>query len=310
MSLTSRSEAVRPADVAVRCSGLTKDYGAGNGLFDLDLEVRTGEVFGFVGPNGSGKSTTIRLLMNLISADRGSATLFGLDSCRQSTELKRRVGYLPGELPLYPGMRAGQVVTLLARLRGGVPQVSIAQLADRFDLDLSRKYSELSHGNKQKVSLVQAFMHDPDLLILDEPTLGLDPLIQREFIDLVRQRSRAGVTILLSSHVLSEVQVACDRIGLIRAGRLARTGSLEELRTIRKHRIEAVVADEADLPALSALPGVTEVRHEGQRWEFTVTGDMGPAVGVLIQAGLAEIDSAELSLEEVFLAEFDKVDLS
>lgn len=237
MSLAAEADPVSGAVVAIRCDGLTKDYGQGNGVFDLDLQVGRGEVFGFVGPNGSGKSTTIRLLMNLISADRGSARIFGLDTCRHSTVLKKRLGYLPGELPHYPGMRARQVVTLLANLRGGVPQASIDGLAERFALNLDRKYSELSHGNKQKVSLVQAFMHDPELLILDEPTLGLDPLMQHEFIGLVRQRAAAGVTVLLSSHVLSEVQVACDRIGLVRTGRLMRTGTLDELRTIRRHRV-------------------------------------------------------------------------
>lgn len=291
-------------DVVVTCRGLTKDYGGGNGLFDLNLDVLRGEVFGFVGPNGSGKSTTIRLLMNLISADAGSATIFGQDTCRHSTQLKRHLGYLPGELPHFPGMRAGQVVTLLARLRGGVPQSNIDELAERFALDLSRKYSELSHGNKQKVSIIQAFMHDPELLILDEPTLGLDPLMQREFIDLVRERSLTGTTVVLSSHVLSEVQVACDRIGLIRAGRLIRTGTLNELRSIRKHRVVAVLADESDVPLLDTLPGVSDVRHEANRWQFTVTGEMGAAVGLLARAGLEEIDSAELSLEEVFLAEY------
>lgn len=304
MSLAAEADPVAGAGVAIRCDGLTKDYGHGNGLFDLDLEVSRGEVFGFVGPNGSGKSTTIRLLMNLISPDRGSATIFGMDTRRHSTALKKRLGYLSGELPQYPGMRARQVVALLAKLRGGVPQGNIDTLAERFALDLDRKYSELSHGNKQKVSLVQAFMHDPELLILDEPTLGLDPLMQHEFISLVRQRAATGATVLLSSHVLSEVQVACDRMGLIRAGRLMRTGTLNELRTLRKHRVQAIVADGLERARLVAVPGVADVRRDAGRWEFTVTGDMGPVIHLLAEVGLEEIDSAELSLEEVFLAEY------
>lgn len=291
---------------AVSCRGLTKDYGGGNGLFDLDLDVETGEVFGFIGPNGAGKSTTIRLLMNLVRADRGTAQLLGMDSRHDSTELKRHIGYLPGELPQYPGMKAGQVVALLANLRGGVAQDRIDALADRFDVDLGRSYTALSHGNKQKVGLVQAFMHGPELIILDEPTLGLDPLMQREFRALVRERAQEGSTILLSSHVLSEVQLACDRIGLIRAGRLVRTGTLEELRTVRTHRIDAVIAGTFDVEACAALPGVADVHLDGDRLTCQVTGDVSGLLGLLAAADTKELDSAELSLEEVFLAEYSR----
>src|SRR5665647_581710 len=186
---------------AVVCAGLTKDYGQGHGVFDLDLGIARGEVFGFIGPNGAGKTTAIRLLMDLIRPDRGAATLLGLDARRDSLAIKRRVGYLPGELPQFPGVSAGYVIGLLAGLRGGVEPERIRALADRLDLDLGRKFSDLSHGNKQKVGLVQAFMHEPDLLILDEPTLGLDPLMQREFRTLVEESVAAGATVLLSSHV-------------------------------------------------------------------------------------------------------------
>lgn len=298
---------VRPDDLlapAIECHGLTKDYGSGAGLFDLDLAIARGEVFGFIGPNGAGKTTAIRLLMNLIAPDRGSARIFGLDTRRHSTDLKRQIGYLPGELPQYPGMRAGQVLLLLANLRGGLDQRRINDLADRFDVDLSRKYADLSHGNKQKVGLVQAFMHDPELLILDEPTLGLDPLMQREFRTLVRERATTGSTVLLSSHILGEVQLACDRIGLIRSGRLLRAGTLDELRSVKTHRLEAVLGRRLDPADVAQVPGVSDVQLDGDRLTCAITGDMRALLEMLASAGTREFDSAELSLEEVFLAEY------
>jgi len=292
------------ADVAVVCSGLTKDYGQGHGVFDLDLAIHRGEIFGFVGPNGAGKTTTIRLLMDLIRPDRGRATLFGLDSRRHSLELKRRIGYLPGELPQFPGVSAGYVVGLLAGLRGGVDPARIRALAGRLDLDLGHRYERLSHGNKQKVHLVQAFMHSPDLLVLDEPTLGLDPLIQREFRVLVEEAVAAGSTVLMSSHVLAEVELLCHRIGLIRDGHLLRVGSMEELRTVRVHRVEAIVRHPGAATELARLPGVGDAAVDGERVTCTVRGSVGPLLAWLSGAEVVELDSRELSLEEVFLTEF------
>ena len=289
---------------AVVCQGLTKDYGQGHGVFDLNLSIAWGEVFGFVGPNGAGKTTTIRLLMDLIRPDRGTATVLGLDSRRDSREIKRRVGYLPGELPQYPGVRAGSVIGLLAGLRGDVDSARIAALAQRLDLDLSQRYQSLSHGNKQKVLLVQAFMHDPQVLILDEPTLGLDPLMQREFRALVDEARSRGAAVLLSSHVLGEVELICDRIGLIREGHLLRVGSMEQLRTVRAHRVEALVRHPGDPAELAGLPGVSDVVVEGPLASCTAHGDVGPLLAMLSTWGVVELDSRELSLEEVFLSEF------
>jgi ABC-2 type transport system ATP-binding protein len=288
----------------VACSGLTKDYGHGHGLFDLDLAIEPGEVFGFVGPNGAGKTTTIRLLMDLIRPDRGTATLLGLDSRKDSREIKRHVGYLPGELPQFPGVSAGYVVGLLAGLRGGVDPTRITRLAERLDLDLDRRYQSLSHGNKQKVHLVQAFMHSPAVLVLDEPTLGLDPLIQREFRALVAEAVGRGSTVLLSSHVLGEVELICDRIGLIRDGHLLRVGSMDQLRTVRAHRVEAIAAAPGDPADLAAVPGVSGARVDGHLVACTVRGDIGPLMDWLHESGVVELDSRELSLEEVFLTEF------
>ncbi len=292
-------------DRAIECRGLTKDYGQGRGVFDLDLQVRRGEAFGFIGPNGAGKTTTIRLLMDLIRADHGSATLLGLDARRDSVAIKRRVGYLPGELPRFPGVTAGHVLGLLAGLRGGVDPAHISALAERFELDLSRKFEDLSHGNKQKVGLVQAFMHQPELVILDEPTLGLDPLMQRQFRQLVQESTDARATILLSSHVLAEVEQVCDRIGLIRSGRLLRVGSLEELRDVRVHQIEAIVRDAVDQQQLATVPGVSDVVVAGDRVSCSVRGSVGPLLRWLATRDVVELDSRELSLEEVFFSEFE-----
>ena len=293
------------AEVAISCHGLTRDYGQGRGLFDLDLEVRRGEVFGFVGENGAGKTTTIRLLMDLIRPDRGTARVLGLDARRDSLALKRRIGYLPGELPRYPGLSAARVLGLLAGLRGDVPATAVTGLADRLGLDLRQRYDALSHGNKQKVGLIQAFMHRPDLLLLDEPTLGLDPLMQREFRALVAESVADGATVLLSSHVLPEVELVCDRIGLIRAGHLLRVGTLEELRDVRAHQVEAICKHPGDVTDLAHLPGVDDARVEGERVTCTVHGPVGPLLSWLVDSGVVELDSRELSLEEVFLTEFD-----
>jgi ABC-2 type transport system ATP-binding protein len=299
MGDTSQAHADTPAIV---CRGLTKDYGEGHGLFDLDLDVRAGEVFGFIGPNGAGKTTAIRLLMDLIRPDRGTASVLGMDARRQSLEIKRLTGYLPGELPRFPGVTAGHVVGLLAGLRGGVDPARIEALATRFELDLGRRFEELSHGNKQKVGLVQAFMHEPEVLILDEPTLGLDPLMQREFRRLLEETTSAGATVVLSSHVLAEVELICDRMGLIRDGRLLRVGSLEELRDVRAHHVDAIIRRLEDASGLAGVPGVSEPRVNGDRVGCTVHGEVGPLLAWLCAHDVVELDSRELSLEEVFLS--------
>lgn len=287
---------------AIECQAVTKNYGSGRGVFDLDLVVNRGEVFGFIGSNGAGKTTTIRLLMDLIRPDRGTVRITGLDAHRDSLAVKRRVGYLPGELAQFPGVRASYVIGLLAGLRGGVNPERITALAKRFDIDLGRKYEELSHGNKQKVALIQAFMHEPELLILDEPTLGLDPLMQREFRTLVRESATAGTTVFLSSHVLSEVEQICDRVALISRGRLVQVGSLAELRAVRAHRIEARFEGELGADEVGSLPGVSEAAIDDHRFTCTVQGPIAPLLHRLDEAGVVELDSHEMTLEEVFFA--------
>lgn len=305
--------AERDPDGMVVASGLTKDYGSGHGLFDMGFELRRGEVLGLVGSNGAGKSTCMRIVMGLIRPDRGSVRIFGLDAQRDGLAAKRITGYLPGELPQWPGVSAGHVIGVLAGLRGGIDPARVSQLCARLQLDLTRRYADLSHGNKQKVGLVTAFMHEPDLLVLDEPTLGLDPIMQREVRALIAEAVQAGATCLLPSHVLSEVELVCDRIALLHEGRCTLTGSLNELRQTRVHRVEArmpAIIDAAELASAAALPGVTDVTASEATLSCSVSGSIGALLAWLSQRGAVELDSRELSLEEVFLAAYQATEPS
>ena len=290
------------ASSAIEFKAVTKSYGQGRGVFDLGLDVRRGEAFGFIGPNGAGKTTTIRLLMDLVRPDHGVIRVLDLDAHGESLAIKRRVGYLPGELAQFPGVRAGYIVGLLAGLRGGVKRERITSLADRFDIDLGRRYDELSHGNKQKIALIQAFMHEPEILVLDEPTLGLDPLMQREFRALVCESVAAGATVFLSSHVLSEVEQICDRVALISHGRLVQVGSLTELRAVRAHRIEARFEGVLRVDEIGSLPGVSDAAVDDHHFTCTVEGPISPLLHSLEKAAVIELDSHEMTLEEVFFA--------
>ena len=286
---------------AIRTEGLTKDYGSGRGLFDLDLTIRPGEVFGFLGPNGAGKTTTIRLLLGLIRPTRGSAAIFGLDCQRQAVEVKRQVGFVPGELPQFGGLRGDEIVGYLAGLRGGVDRAHVASLAERLGLDLGRRFREYSRGNKQKLALLLAFMHRPDLLILDEPTGGLDPLNQQTFYGLVREARDAGATVFLSSHILSEVEHVCDRVGIIRAGRLVRVAGLGELHDIRFHRVQIEFAGEPPAEHLRAVRGLESLEIEGSRVRGTLRGSFEPLMAALAGRSVLSLTSEVPSLEELFL---------
>ncbi|MGZ4312804.1 MAG: ABC transporter ATP-binding protein, partial [Solirubrobacteraceae bacterium] len=226
------------AGPAIATRGLSKDFGDGRGLFDLDLEVERGEIFGFLGPNGAGKSTTMRLLLDLIRPTAGSATVLGLATRGASLEIRRRVGFLAGDFGLYPRLTGTAVLDYLAELRGGVDRRQRDALAERFDADLHRPIRELSTGNRQKLGLIQAFMHDPELLILDEPIAGLDPLVQQSFHALLAEVSARGTTIFLSSHTLSEVERVTHRLAILREGRLVVVDSLENLRRVAVQRLE------------------------------------------------------------------------
>jgi ABC-2 type transport system ATP-binding protein len=290
--------------VAIRTEGLTKDYGEGHGLFDLDLEVAVGEVFGYLGPNGAGKTTTIRLLMDMVRPTRGRSEIFGVDCHAHPVEVKRMVGYLPGEMPQWGGLRGRDVVAYVGGLRGGVDTVRVGSLAERLDLDLGRRYRQYSSGNKRKLGLVLAFMHPSRLLVLDEPTNGLDPLIQQEFYRLVEEAAAGGGTVFLSSHVLSEVERACPRVGILRQGRLVQVARLDELHHLRYHRLEADFSGEVPLEAVRALAGVEEVAVEDHHLSCSVRGGFGPLLEVLGRGPILNLVTHEPTLEEVFLAYF------
>lgn len=286
---------------AIRTKGLVKDYGSGRGLFDLDLIIRPGEVFGFLGPNGAGKTTTIRLLMGFIRPTRGSASVFGLDCQRQAVEVKRRIGYVPGELPQFGGLRGDEIVGYIGGLRGGVDRAQVAAIAGRLGLDLGRRFREYSRGNKQKLALLLAFMHRPDLLILDEPTGGLDPLNQQTFYDLVRETRDRGATVFLSSHILSDVEHVCDRVGIIRAGHLVKVAGLDELRDVRFHRVQLEFAGETPAEQLRAVPGLEALQIEGSRVRGAMRGSFEPLLAALAGQHVLRFTSEEPSLEELFL---------
>jgi ABC-2 type transport system ATP-binding protein len=287
---------------AIQTRGLTKDYGLGRGIRDLDLTVEEGEVFGFLGPNGAGKTTTIRLLMGMIQPTRGSAAVFGLDTHRQSVEVKRVVGYCPGELPQFGGWKGDEIVAYISGLRGAVPEEDISAVAERLDLDLSRKYREYSHGNRQKLALLLAFMHRPRLLILDEPTSGLDPLHQQAFYSLVRDARAGGATVFLSSHVLSEVEQVCDRVGIVKDAGLVTVGNIGELAGIRSHRLEIEFADAVPAERLRAVPGLEQLVVEDRRASGMLRGSFEPLMAALAGHRVTRLASREPTLEEIFLS--------
>ncbi|HEY3292594.1 MAG TPA: ABC transporter ATP-binding protein [Candidatus Nanopelagicaceae bacterium] len=291
---------------AIETKNLTKDYGSKRGLFDLNITIKQGEIFGLIGPNGAGKSTFIKLLMDLIHPTAGQAYVHGLLVRENSKATKSYIGYLPGELPKFPGMTGLYVLEVLAGLRGGIDRDYVFQLADRLQLGLNLKFEELSHGNKQKLLLIQAFMHKPALLILDEPTLGLDPLIQREFRGLLLEARDQGTSVLLSSHVLAEVEQVCDRIGLINEGHILRIGTLEELRRSKIHQLSVVLDSPIAASDLANVAGLEKVEVLGNQFNCNVQGSIDPIIKLLATMKILEFDSRELSLEEVFFSELAK----
>jgi ABC-2 type transport system ATP-binding protein len=285
---------------------LTKFYGRHRGIVEVDLAVAEGEAFGFLGPNGAGKTTMIRTLLDHIRPTSGRARIFGIDTTQDPVAIHRRVGYLPGEFVLYDKLTGGQTIEYFANLRGGVDPTYQADLVARLEVDLSRKFREYSKGNKQKIGLIIALQHRPDLLLLDEPTSGLDPLIQQEFYAVIREAKAEGRTVFLSSHILSEVEKTCDRVAIIRDGRLVRVDRTDALRDLAHHTVELVFTDHVPVEAFSALPGVSDVVAEDHILRMRVSGNITPVVRAAAHYELADFVSREPSLEETFLAEYSR----
>ena len=288
----------------IETSGLTKYYGDTPGILDLDLEVNEGEVFGFLGPNGAGKSTTIRTLLNFLFPTEGSAKVLGLDIINDSIEIRKRTGYLPGDLDMYQTMTAREFLTYFANLRGVDATRNMLLLADRFNLDVDRKISDYSSGNRQKVGIVNAFMHEPELYVLDEPTSGLDPLLQQEFQALVDEVRDAGATVFLSSHILPEVDRVADRVGIVREGRLIAIDTVEAFKAQAHRSVTIQFSEPVDPGRFLSLEHVTDVdtRNEGSVLVLTVKGEMDEIVKAAAGFEVESMSTRSGELEEVFLS--------
>jgi ABC-2 type transport system ATP-binding protein len=296
------------AELAIRTEALTKMYGRHRGLAGLDLSVATGEVFGFLGPNGAGKSTTIRLLLDLIRPTSGTMALLGGHPRRDGVALRRRVGYLAGDFVVDGRQTGSELLTYLANLRGGVSRARIDELVDRLGLDPSRKIKSLSKGNRQKVGVVQAFMHDPELLILDEPTSGLDPFLQQEFVSMVREAKAAGRTVFMSSHVMSEVQQTADRVGIIREGRLVTVERVEELRERAVRRVHIHFDAPVDAAEFTGIQGVSDLVVDGPSLRCRLDGRPDGLVKAAARHTVVSLLSEEPDLEDLFFAYYERGD--
>ncbi len=290
------------AMTAIRTQGLTKRYGDVAALDHLDLEVAPGEVVGYLGPNGAGKTTTIRLLLGLINPTEGRGEIFGLDCRRQPVQAHRRLAFVAGEANLWPALTGAETLRLLGRVQGRVDEAYREELVARFELDPAKKVRAYSKGNRQKVILIAALMTRADLLVLDEPTSGLDPLMEQAFREAIREARDRGQTVFLSSHIMSEVEALCDRVAILRAGKLVEMGTLAQLRHLSALTVEATFS--ATVPDLSAVPGVSSVQVDGRVVRCQVRGPVAPLLKVLADAGVMELLSREPSLEELFLAQY------
>lgn len=290
----------------IETNNLSVNYGRYRGIHELNLIVEKGEVYGFLGPNGAGKTTTQRVLLDIIRPTTGRAIVFGLDCQKDGVQIRRRIGYIPGELKLYQQLRADEYFDMITRVGGTtVDPAYRRELCERLDLDPRRPMRTYSRGNKQKVGLIAAFMRRPDLLILDEPTTGLDPLIQQHVLDLVREARAEGRTVFLSSHVLPEVQAVCDRAGIIRAGQIVATERVDQLIHSRLQRLNIRFERLPPSGALD-LPGVTEVSRVGDQVSLEIRENLNQFLAQAVAFGVLEIETAQVSLEEVFMAYYDK----
>jgi ABC-2 type transport system ATP-binding protein len=296
---------------AIRTAALTKHYGDFPALVDLDLEVVAGEVYGFLGPNGSGKTTMIRTILDEIRPTAGRAWILGMDSQKQSVEIRRHIGYVPGDLALYPNLTGHDTLTFFANMRGGVDWTYVNELAERLGADLSKKVGDLSTGNRQKIGLIQAFMNRPAVLIMDEPSTGLDPLVQREFQTMLREVAAEGRSVFLSSHSLSEVQRVADRVGIIRHGRLVAVEYLDDLRHKAVRRVDLEFDTTVVAAVFEAVPGVRDVTVDNHRAVLSFDGKMAILLKAVAERyDVVDINTREVDLEEIFLTYYRDTDVA
>jgi len=288
--------------IAIQTSGLTKHYGDVEALVDLDLQIVPGEIFGFLGPNGAGKTTMIRTILDEIRPTSGKASILGMDSHQKSVEIRKHIGYVPGDLAMYPNLTGRDTLTYFANLRGGVDWSYVESLADRLDADLEKKVGDLSSGNRQKVGLIQAFMNRPQLLIMDEPSSGLDPLVQRTFQKMMREVAAEGRTVFLSSHTLSEVQRVANRVGIIRHGKLIAVETVADLRSKAIRTVNIFFDGPVDAGEFKGLPGVREVASQNEHVTLSFDGQMETLLKVVTERyHVLDITTHEADLEEIFL---------
>ena len=284
----------------IQSENLTKVYGKHRGIQNIDLVVREGEIFGFLGPNGAGKTTTIRILLDMLRATSGSASIFGMDTQKDSIAIRKRLGNLPGEVALYDSLRGNELLNLLGNFRGGNGTKRLKALAERFDLDLTRTIREYSKGMKQKLAIIQCFMHDPELFLLDEPTSGLDPLMQRQFYGLLKEEQDRGKTVFLSSHLLDEVERLCDRVGIVKEGRLVMDEQLSVLKSRKVRKLNLHFSEDTVIEDLR-LPGAELVYQGNREAEFIVTGEIRPLLEAVAALPIQDLSFPEPTLEEAFM---------
>ncbi|MFJ7940329.1 ATP-binding cassette domain-containing protein [Peribacillus sp. NPDC096622] len=290
----------------LKTTDLTKKFGKFNALNGVNIEVNKGEVFGFIGPNGAGKSTTIRVLLGILKATDGEAKIFGKDAWKDAVEIHKRIAYVPGDVNLWPNLTGGEVIDLFVELRGTNNKSRREELMKKFDLDPSKKCGTYSKGNRQKVALIAAFSSDADLYILDEPTSGLDPLMERVFQECVMEAKNEGKSILLSSHILSEVERLCDKVGIIRQGQIIETGTLDELRHLT--RTSLLVETKQPIPALGDVNGVWDIVKKDEALSFQVdTEELDNVMKYISQFGIVKLESAPPTLEDLFMSHYEGV---
>lgn len=291
---------------AIKLTNVTKKYGSARGVTDIDLTVSKGEVFGFIGPNGAGKSTTIRMILDFIRPSSGSISVLGLDSKRDTVAIHKQIGYVAGDMALDNRLTGKQYLEYTANLHGGVPQATIQKLVSRLQCEPHKKIGSLSRGNRQKIALVGALMHNPDLLILDEPTSGLDPLMQAEFAKLIAEHTASGKTAFISSHVLSEVQELCDRVGFIKEGKLVNVRSLSELLADSHRVVTVTLGSAASASILKGLPNISHIKAHGKVLTFTVNGDFTALLKRLSTHTVKDMLVSEPNLEELFMGMYEQ----